>query len=99
MAKGPEVVAPTRDQLAQEIVKAIDQISASGSGPDFWETDNLIKAIIHLRRGKYAVGIELAQQVARHTRLKKIVPDATDGPMLTVAELRAELEHAISESG
>ncbi len=91
--------SPTREALALEITRAIDGIGATGSDPDFWETDNLVKAIIHLRRGKYALGIELAQQVVRHTRLKKIVPGATEAPLLTVAELRAELEHAMFEAG
>lgn len=99
MAEGPQSLKPSREALALEIARALDGISLTGNSPDFWETHNLVKAILLLRRGSFAVGIEVAQEVGRHTRLKKVTPDGPAGPLLTVAELRAELEQAMSEAG
>ncbi len=91
-AKFASVVERIRDSLSL--------IAAAGEPLDEWQSDMLARALAYLQMGNYGLAEDAAFKAARpllfRTRTASLA--VTGGPIVTVAEMKAELDRVVSDA-
>lgn len=89
----------TFDAAVQRIRDSLDQLDRIGETIDAWQSDTLARALAHLQMGNYALSMDAAFRACRPLLYKTKAATIAfgDGPVVTVRELRAELDRVVAE--
>lgn len=88
------VSSATFGSAAEKIRDALDHLDAVGEGLDAWQSDMFARALACLQMGNHALAEDAVYRACRPKlfRSKAAAIGMSGGPVVSIAELKAELD-------